>query len=60
MAQSPTSSGPLDPNHGGETGDGLQVLLPLNTHRFFQRGFGVREVPSHTGTERGGLNPVAE
>ena len=37
--------GPLDPNYGGETG--LQVLLPLNTHRFF-RTFGVTEVPSHT------------
>jgi hypothetical protein len=36
--------------YGGETG--LQVLLPLNTHRFF-RGFGVTEVPSHTG-RRGG------
>ena len=33
-ARSPTSSGPLDPNYGGETG--LQRLLPLNTHRFFQ------------------------
>ena len=27
---------------------GLQVLLPLRTHRFF-RGFGVRDVPSQTG-----------
>ena len=49
-ARSPTSSGPLDPNYGGETG--LQGRLPLNTHRFF-RPFGVREVPSHTGGEGG-------
>ena len=33
-ARSPTSSGPLDPNYGG--GPGLQVLLPLNAHRFLK------------------------
>ena len=49
--------GPLDPNYGGETG--LQVLLPLNTHRFF-RPFGVTEVFPRilaywvTGRKRGG------
>jgi hypothetical protein len=52
-ARSPTSSGPLDPNYGGETG--LQGLLPLNTHRFFQ-GLWRDGGSLAYWEERGGLN----
>ena len=52
-ARSPTSSGPLDPNYGGETG--LQGLLPsaLNTHRFFSDPLASQKFPRILGGEGG-------